>query len=370
VVSDRPSTRPLGQVSPPSPDDEPSPFELVNAVLQRWRITAAAVLVSAVLATVYWAVAARTYTATAAFVPESRSQARLPTGLSGFFGQLGMSLGADANESPRFYASVLKGRELSERILLTTFPVPSSGTTDPPRDSLPLLGILKVRGRNRADSIYNGVQELDRLVSAEVDNPTNIVRVSVEAPDPALAAAVANRLIEYLNDFNTNRRQSRAHERRRFAEDRAANAEAELTRVEEAVRTFRERNRDWQESPDLSFQEGRLRRQVDIAQEVYLTLKREYETARIDEVNDNPIITVIERAVPPQEPSEPRFGFLLTLAIVLSAFAGVCWALVTRYFDRARRENLGPYREFVALRQQARQEIGDAVRSATSKLRR
>src|SRR5439155_11813143 len=33
---------------------------------------------------------------------------------------------------------------------------------------------------------------------------------------------------------------------------------------------------------------GRLRRQVDVRQEVYLTLRREYETARIDEANDTP----------------------------------------------------------------------------------
>ncbi|MGH7546743.1 MAG: hypothetical protein ACREMM_01055, partial [Gemmatimonadales bacterium] len=69
----------------------------------------------------------RTYTATIAFVPEARPQARLPSALSGFFGQLGLSLGAEASESPRFYATVLKGRELMERVLLTAFADPRPG---------------------------------------------------------------------------------------------------------------------------------------------------------------------------------------------------------------------------------------------------
>lgn len=361
-------TTTLPRQVPPHSDDEPNPFELLNAILQRWRVLAAGLLVSAGLVTVYWAVVPRTYTATTAFVPEVRGQTRLPSGLSGFFGQLGLSLGGDANESPRFYATVLKGRELMERVLLSAFADPARGTA--PGDSLPLLQILRVPGRNYADSLHNGVKQLDQLVSAEVDNPTNIVRVNVDAHDPALAAAVADRFVAYLNDFNTNRRQSRAHERRQFAEARVTNAEAELRRAEEAVKTFRERNRGWQESPELVFEEGRLRRQVDISQEVYLTLRREYETARIEEVNDTPVITVIEPAAVPQEPSKPRLGFLLSLAIVLTAFAGVSWALATRYVDRVRRDNLAPYREFVALRQRARREIGDAVRSATSKLRR
>ena len=52
--------------------------------------------------------------------------------------------------------------------------------------------------------------------------------------------------------------------------------------AEEQLRGFYERNRSWQQSPQLTFDEGRLRRQVEIRQEVYLTLRREYETARVE----------------------------------------------------------------------------------------
>src|SRR5438132_8548828 len=45
---------------------------------------------------------------------------------------------------------------------------------------------------------------------------------------------------------------------------------------------------------------------VDIRQEVSLTLRREYETARIEEVNDTPVITVIDPPVPPHERSSPK----------------------------------------------------------------
>ena len=74
------------------------------------------------------------------------------------------------------------------------------------------------------------------------------------------------------------------------------------------------RERDPESSLVEAFEEGRIRRQVEIRQEVYLTLRREYETARIEEVNDVPIITVVDAAVPPVEKSWPKRAALLSKA--------------------------------------------------------
>ena len=72
------------------------------------------------------------------------------------------------------------------------------------------------------------------------------------------------------------------------------------------MRTFYERNGQWQNSPRLRFEEQQLNRQVAVQQELYLSLRREYETARIEEVNDTPLFTVIDPAVPRRERSGPR----------------------------------------------------------------
>jgi len=354
---------------PALPHDELNPFELLNAVLQSWRVVATLLLGSAVLVTVYWALVPRTYTASTAFVPENRTQARgVPTGIAGLMGQFGVSVGGDASQSPRFYAAVLQGRELLERILLTRFPDPRS--TREPRDSVPLLQILPVRGRSPADSLYNGVRRLDELMTVDVDNPTNIVRLSVDSRYPMLAAQVANRFIAYLNEFNAKTRQSQARARRTFAEGRAQQGDSELRQSEGELKTFYQRNRSWQESPQLVFEEGQLRRQVDLRAEVQRTLRREYETARIEEVNDTPVITVIEPAVPAPEPSAPHLSVLLGVALLLSSFVGVSWAVAARFVERARQRHGAPYREFLALRHEARRAIGRALGTLVPRLRR
>src|SRR2546430_10409083 len=98
---------------------------------------------------------------------------------------------------------------------------------------------------------------------------------------------------------------------------------SELRRAEEAVKTFYERNRGWQQAPELVFEEARLRRQVNIGQEVYLTLKREYETARIEEVNDTPVITVIDTAVPPERRTSPQRALPVILAFGFRGTVGM-----------------------------------------------
>jgi len=142
---------------------------------------------------------------------------------------------------------------------------------------------------------------------------------------------VANAFVTYLNAFNTQYRQSQAREQRRFVEQRLADGANELRDAEENLRTFYERNRSWQQSPQLTFEEGRLRRQVEIRQELYLTLNREYETARMEEVNDTPVITVIDTATAPVKKSKPKRALLVGIALVLGGMVGAFWAAGAEY---------------------------------------
>jgi tyrosine-protein kinase Etk/Wzc len=344
-----------------SEDEEISLVGVLNALLRRWRLVLGLPTTAALVTVLLSFVVSPTYTATTTFVPEARNQSRLPSGIAAVAGQVGLSIGTEPSQSPRFYADVVTSRELLERVLLSRYSDPHA--TDAANDSTTLLRILAVKGRSRPDSLARGVKKLNRLVSVRVDDQTNIVRVSVDAHYPVLAAAVANRLIAYLNEFNTQHRQSQARERRKFTEQRVAAADSELRRAEEAVKTFYERNRGWQQAPELVFEEARLRRQVDVGKEVYLTVKREYETARIEEVNDTPVITVIDPAVPPQEKSKPKRGLLAVLAFALGSVVAVLCALGAEGLDKRRLNEDDEYREFRTLLRRARGDVGHGLSS-------
>jgi len=306
-----------------------------------------------------------TYTATTSFAPEIRSQGRVPAGLVGLAGQFGVALGADASQSPRFYADVAKSRETLDHVLLAHYADPRSGQES--GDSTTLLNVLRPGGRNAADSLERGAKQLAGLLSIDVDLRTNILTLEVRSRYPDLAAAVANRLVAYVNDFNTQKRQSQARARRQFVEQRVAAGEQDLQAAEEALKRFYQANRSWQQSPQLVFEEGRLRRQVELRQELYLTLRREYETARIEEVNDAPVITVIDSAAVPQRKSSPQRMVWALVAFTLGGTVGVFWAFATEYVDRARRERHEPYS---ALQSTVRQVRTDVIRGARALLPR
>src|SRR2546426_4731647 len=125
----QPTTDPIAVEFARLPDETRGPggerggsLEFVNALLKRWRLVAGLPLLAAILTAIVVLLLPPRYTATVTFVPEQRTPTRGAGagggagggGLVGLAGQLGIPLGMDPTQSPRFYAEVLTSRERSE----------------------------------------------------------------------------------------------------------------------------------------------------------------------------------------------------------------------------------------------------------------
>jgi uncharacterized protein involved in exopolysaccharide biosynthesis len=338
VAEGRTATAPADEI------DEISLLELASVLLKRWKLVVGLPLLAVFVAAVISLILPTEFTATATFVPETESGGMsLPSGLGALAAQFGVAVPGGGANSPSFYADVLRSRTLRDEVLLARFPAPRA---EAPGDSAALLDILEIDGNSRSERLEDGRKKLDEMMSVRVDNETNVVSLSIETRDPALSASVANQFIELLNRFNLETRQSNAQERRRFIEERMAEAEGELRDAEEELQRFYERNRRYEDSPELRFQHDRLQRQVTIKQEVFTTLRRSYEEARIQEVNDTPVITVIDQAVPPQERSSPKRKLNVILAFFLGGVLGVFGAFGREFVERARERDTEEFEEF------------------------
>ena len=299
----------------------------VVGIVQRWRTVvgvAAAVVALFALAAV---VLPPTYRAEASFVSNAGDGAKLPAGLSGMAGLAGMAsgaglgaLGGDPAESPAFYTQLIQSRELLSRVLLGRYP---DHRTDAPGDSARLVEILELKGgANVARRLERGVELMRKVVTFTADPRTNLVEIDVEMPDAQLSADVANRIVRHVSEFNREQRVSRARAKREFVESRYREAEVALRTAEARHRQFLVGNRILR-SPQLVAEEEQLQRTVDLAEDLFRTLRRELETARIDEINNAPIVTVVDSAVPPQRPRWPRPVPLAVLALVSGGLLGV-----------------------------------------------
>jgi uncharacterized protein involved in exopolysaccharide biosynthesis len=109
-------------------------------------------------------------------------------------------------------------------------------------------------------------------------------------------------MLRLVSEFNLNRRQTKAGADRRFVETRVRESLDSLRGAEAALEAFLQRNREYRNSPQLVFAYDRLDREVRMRQQLYTTLIQSYESARIDEVRNTPVITVMEA---PDLPARP-----------------------------------------------------------------
>jgi len=267
-----------------------------------------------------------TYASTASFVPENPRTPRLSGSLAGLASQFGFNIGAEASRSPAFYADMLRSREVLGAVLEAKIARTVDST-----DSVSVYDLYKVRDELPERRLEEGLRAFRKRISVTVDQRTDIVRLTVEAPTPASARGIADLVLARLAEFNLHTRQSTAAEKRRFIEARVTETEKELRAAEEALRSFYEQNRLLQASPQLRFEEQRLTRQVSIQQDLYLTLRREYELSRVEEVDNTPVLTVIDRPQVPGRRIKPvRTATVLLVSLAVWILAALL-ALILQY---------------------------------------
>jgi uncharacterized protein involved in exopolysaccharide biosynthesis len=309
---------------------------LAGTVL-RWRLIAlviALTLVAAVLAVI---LIPPVYRTKVSFVANNSSGSRLPAGLTAAAGplaglatQLGMPAGPDPSESPAFYVELAQSRELLTRLLQSRFRDPRGAS---PGDSARLVDILRLRSSDPQRRLEKGIKKMSKAITGNFDVTTNLVWLDVDARWPDLSAAIANRTIELVTQFNTEQRVSRVKSKRLFLEDRVARARSQLDAAESRLRVFNEQNRS-RAAPSLVFEEQRLERELDRVSNLYLQLQQQYESTLLDEVNDAARISVVDAGVAPRKPEWPNYVVLVPAALAAGLFLGfVIAGAATVYAD-------------------------------------
>jgi uncharacterized protein involved in exopolysaccharide biosynthesis len=345
---------------PETPGDEISLVEIANTILRQWRLV---VVIPMVLALVvgFWTLRQdRTYIASASFIPQA-GEGRGGGGAAALAQQFGVSLGTDRpGQSPQFYVDLLRSLTVLREAVESEYEVPAADGTMRRANLIELFEI-------EADGsiIPTWRRATDRLrdqISTSVARETGLVHVTVSAAHPALAEKITERLLETLNIFNTEVRQSKAQEEGRFISGRLTESAAELRVAEDALQDFLRQNRVFRNSPELVFEHDRLQRQVAIRQEVYTSLLRSQEEARIDAVRDTPLFTVLDHPAGTAEPQGRGTVLRVMLAYMLGLVMAVAVAFILEVTRRGRDSEDPDLQEFQGLARQAWADLRHPVR--------
>jgi uncharacterized protein involved in exopolysaccharide biosynthesis len=342
-------------------DAEASLYALAEPLLRRGRLLLGVPLVIGVVAALGSLFVPNQYTAVTTFSTDA-GQDLLGSlgGLAGLAGQFGVRGLTGATVPPEYFASLLHSRSILERTVRDSFAWPSDSAA--PSARRPLLVALDVDGDTPNEILGRSIEELDDRIETSVDKQTGVVSLAVEMPDPDLAAAVANRMVALVEDFNRTTRQSQSRAQREFTGTRLAQAASELRTAEADRLQFLSANRTRAGSPVLEYEDERLSRDIQLKQDVYVTLTRKFEEARIAEVQDTPTLTRIDAAAPPFEKSSPKRALLVVALATLAFLLCAGWIYGVAYLERMQRVRPNEHAAFRASLATFWKNIGRAPR--------
>lgn len=339
----------LARVPGPPPQDI-SVLSLFNTILRyRFMIVLLALALGFYAGWNSWR-SPRTYTAEAQFMPKGgggQSQ------LSGIAAQFGINVaGGGGAQSTQFYLDLLESRPLLSPVADKAYTIRGdSGVV-----SGDLVRIFNIKHPRAAVRRVRVVNLLKSAVSSTASVKTGVITVSVTSRSPELAQQIARNILDQLNVYNLARRQEQAAAERGFVEQRVAEAQARLTQAESELGYFLDTNRQYRTSPQLTLEFGRLQRAMDMRQTIYTGLLQAFEQARIEEMRDLPVITVVEPPELPLSPNRRGGGRKAALGVLVGLFLGVVLAFLRARFLINRAAQTDDFIEFTALRKEA---LGD-----------
>lgn len=273
----------------------------------------------------------RTFTATVAFAPQA---AVTPDYLADLADVFGVALSAgDRSQSPAFYVDLVRSPMLLGS-LVGTDRVRSAAGVPAARGAADVFGVSE---HDTAQRRVEAVERLRAHVRAFATQHSDVVTVAVTAPSALDAYALARAIIFEVDQFNLQRRQSRAHAEFAFVSGRTQAAGDQLEEAQTRLQSFLQENRNYRGSPRLAFDEQRLQSEVGLRQDLYTTLRNSEEKAHDDELRDTPVITIVEPPVIPARADSRGLLPLTLLGFVGGAMLPIFYAVTAELLSSYRR---------------------------------
>jgi non-specific protein-tyrosine kinase len=168
--------------------------------------------------------------------------------------------------------------------------------------------------------------DLPDHVEAEVVPETELMRIRVDDTDPALASDAANRLAAMLVTLSKGEGTGERKPVVDVLKERLDELDAELKQARDEYRELVGQNPGDPERLTVVSQS------IELKEEIYTSLLRQYEDARIREAIQVNSLSLVDPATPPSSPARPRMVINLGLGILGGLGAGLGLAVILEKF--------------------------------------
>jgi len=173
-------------------------------------------------------------------------------------------------------------------------------------------------GTNNVDEIRD---RLNGIYKIEYDKYGNgVIYLVAVTRYPGLSQGILKTALAALEDFNRDKRKTRARGNIEYLENEIEDKKAGLILAEERLAAFRSANQNYYKTtdPDLLKTEARLEREIRVIDETLTLLQTRLEENSLDAARDIASLKILDRPTLPKIKSSPR---RLTSAIMLAVIA-------------------------------------------------
>lgn len=228
-------------------DDELNLRDLLQPLLERWRLMLAVPVLAGALGVAGSYLVTPVFSSTTTFLPPQQQQSSAASALASLGSLAGLAGGAAGIKSPaEQYVSLMQSVTVADRLI----------------DQFKLLAVYDVKFRQDAR------KALAERSQISVGKKDGLISVSVEDTNPQQAADMANQYVEELRRMTSVLAVSEAQQRRVFFEKQLQDAKTRLTAAQTVLQ-------------DSGFNAGALKAEPKAAAEGYARLRAELTAAEI-----------------------------------------------------------------------------------------
>lgn len=178
---------------------------------------------------------------------------------------------------------------------------------------------------------YEAIKILDDLIYVDEQN-SGLIEVKVLMEEPKLAVDVVDFISEYVIAYVTNEQRKFASKTREYLENRLLLAKEDLYNSENELTDFRTKYPLNLDTPNLQLERLRLIRTVDVNQEVFITIRKQYELAKIEESKERLFINILDSGKQNIYKEYPKRFIIIISFLLLGLIVSVLYILLQQRF--------------------------------------
>jgi len=182
-------------------------------------------------------------------------------------------------------------------------------------------------------NLNSAIKNIDQLIYVDEQN-SGLIVVKVYMQEPQLASEIANHISQYVVDFIHDQQKVFANKSKDFILERMNIAESDLHKSEEKLTEFRKLNPLVLDTPDLQLIRARLIRNLEVNQQVFVTLREQLEIAKIESSKERLLINILDEAEPNPERSKPKRMLLITIFTLCGLFISIFYKIIEFNFKK------------------------------------